>query len=82
VLQFLERLGDALNRGVHFQPTPNVAELCSLYPTRADAVAAMQQIRRLRVMCLASDQDLATLERGGSKPRGCACEALDRKVPG
>jgi hypothetical protein len=62
VLQLLERLGEALNRGVHFQPTPDGAELCSLYPTRADALAAMQQIRRLRAMCLASDQELATLD--------------------
>jgi hypothetical protein len=64
MLSLLQDLGAALCKGraLGSRPTAAGVAVCELYPTRADALAAMQHIRRLRVMCLASDQDLAAID--------------------
>jgi hypothetical protein len=76
MLSLLRDLGAALCKGQPLDPRPTAdgVEVCELYPTRADALAAMQQIRRLRVMCLASDQNWRRSTRR-SKPLGRAHDA-------
>jgi hypothetical protein len=63
MLRLVQDLGVALSKGrlVRLHPTSDGVEVCTLYPTHAEALAVVTRIRDLIAMvCLAGDREALT----------------------